>query len=1163
MFYQILQYRRIVFLASCVLICSGLAMYYKIPKQEDPTIKYNMMRVIIPFPGADPGKVEKLVTQEVEKVILELDCIEKVFAVSRNGLAAFEIIFDYDQNLETAFEKLKDKIRDVRAKIPRETLAPIIFDEMVKNYSIISILKSKEHSLLELEYYFEQLKKRCLNLPGVETVEIKGGIDRAIFVSLHLDKLAKYRIPIRKITQALALRNDVKPGGTIKPGTKSFRIEAEGEFRNLKEIRNTVVDISAENQAVYIRDVADVRWGNKDTDYSILYRGEKVVALTVTMKKGYDIFRFQREYYSAQDKLQKILPKNMSIKVYLDQGRFVDAKLTLLYNNLLQGMFWVILVLFLFIGLRESIVVAISIPLTIVISFLFIRFTGFALQQMSIASLVIALGLLVDNSIVIVESIYHEIATKKHGWLESFAIGVNKIAPSIISGTLTTVAAFTPLMFMVGATGAFLRSIPTVVIITLMCSLYVALTLTPILYFWLRPKKLQSKQSGHRMWWKKYRRLIRWSLKKRYLVAFGGIAFAGTAAALGLTMKLELFPIADRPQLIVNVYLPEGSNLKKCEDVARNMSKVLTKQKFPQIVDTIYFLGNGAPKFYYNENGDMKLKNPAYMEAVINLKQDTHNITEVTHAIQKELQNNILQARTRVRQFRHGQPFQAPVSIRVSSNYPEDIEKVVIRLKKLLRKMHGTRNVMDNIGEDTYKWKLKIDPYRLNQIGITHNEISQDVFTAFHGVTATTFLSSEEKIDVVVRLREEDRQNFASISKLYFSSAATEVKIPFAQVAQIDFDLEKTQIHRYNQQLHAYVFSDTQNRLASEITAEVKNTIRTWEMPSGCEIHFAGEDEELRKSIRSILIAGVLAVFLIYVILSFEFNSLFQPLIILLIVPLAIAGAVIGLYLLGMPLGFMSLMGFVSLAGIVVNDSIVLVDTANRKMARNQVALVESYESYSAMLVDAAETRLIPIIATSITTIFSLLPLAIWGGNFWSAFAYSVIFGLATSTILTLVFAPVMFRIIEDIKMKFGVLPSFRIFVYPEKTSWKSEVNRLLSHRNHVHFLQTDSESKVDPDFVILDLEKLSTHDVLQILCKHTQLHLIAIAITSDNITREDFLHSVERSRQKPSAHLRHTIKNMHYISSNELDYLPKLVEQGADKIQSLVKTIWDLSTLR
>ncbi|WP_372367155.1 efflux RND transporter permease subunit [Candidatus Uabimicrobium sp. HlEnr_7] len=1175
LFLNILTFRKIYMLVYLSIIMLGLVSFTKMPRQEDPTLKMSLMRVVIPFPGANPKKVEKLVTKIAEEEISEISSIEEMSCSSQNDFAMIDIQLDYDTDIYAEIEKIKNKIEDARNRFPAEVGKPIIFDDMAKNYPIVVILTSDKYEPYRLKKLMENFKSRCSGLPGVANAELRGEFENVIYISLDLEKISKYQIPIRKVLASLSSHNDLGPGGSIKAANHRYLIQTQGEFQHLHEIENVVVEISPGGNPVYVKDLATLVRDNKDPEYKIRYNGKHGVGLAINIKNKYNVLKLQKSVRKAMEEFAQDLPQGISIDFCIDQAQHVGEKLDDLYFNFFSGIVYVIIVLFIFLGFRESLIVSISIPITIVVALLFLDLLGIELQQISIASFVIALGLLVDNSIVIIENIYHHLQISKQGLLETFAVAVHEVAPSITSGTLTTIAAFIPLAAMPGDTGAYIRSIPIVVVTTLLSSLFVALSFTPILYLWLCQKSGIESGNPHKKDSEflrlKYRVFIRFVLQKRYLFAFLGVLFLSFGGWQLLTMAKELFPTSDRSQFIINSYLPEGSTLKRCEQVSRKIEKKLQdKVKFPEIEKFVCFLGNGAPKFYVNEFGDKKPNNPGFIEAIVNLHKEidgkkARSVKEMIRAVQQELDAVIFEAEIRVRPFRYGKPFPAPIILRIIGDNQNVIKKTAQELKEILKNIPGTLNVRDNLGENGYKIGIFTDTYRLNKLGLTHTNISSDVRIAFSGQKATSFRAGDEEIDVVVRLSEKNRQNFENIEQLYFSSNFSKEKIPFHQIGNLQLISEQGKINRWNERWAATILSDVSGKLPDEILQQFYKKIENYPLPSNIKISLEGEVKEINKTFKSLEKAGLFAFMLIFLLLALEFNSVFQPIIILLMLPLAISGALLGLNITNNPLAFMSILGFVSLMGIVVNDAIILIDFSNAQIRQGKQNVVASWESYTTVLLDAAEQRLKPIFTTSTTTIFSLLPLAFSGSVFWESFAWTIIFGLGIATFLTLVYVPVFFRIVEDIKVYFRITPSLQINVYTKNEKLQRELYHLLSVQNQLLFPEIDDVQTLEEkraDIVIIDEGQRTASELIQLIEKTRHApHIASIIIAEQYNQPAILLEDIARENiVTTTSYTKYLTESSIYISPPELVDLPKKIKGVQEKISSVMINIWGLS---
>lgn len=1173
-FLTLLAFRKIFVLIFASILLVGVLSFIQIPRQEDPSLKVTFIRVVIPFPGADPAKIDKLVSKVVEEELLEIDSVEEVASIAKNDFALFDIQFDYNSDISESIDDVKEKINEIRPQLPVETTEPIIFDDMAKNYPIVAVITSDEYDLRDLEIFVKKFKYLCLDLPGVASAEIRGELDKAVYVSLDLDKISKFKIPLARVFNALAAQNDLGAGGTVKIRRENFLIQTQGEFKNIQQIENVVIDFSAQGNPIYVKDIAEIKYGHKDQKYKVRYNGTPGIALAINIKDRYNVLKLQESIQNSLQQFKKDLPQNIHLHLCIDQARHVRFKLYDLYKNLLMGMTCVVVILFLFLGFRESITVSLSIPFTVIVSLFFIYSFGFKLQQISIASFVIALGLLVDNSIVVIENIHHHLTISNQGILETFATAIAEVAPSITSGTLTTIAAFIPLLLLPGDTGAYVLSIPIVVITTLLCSLFTALTLTPIIYLWLCQKanveagKVKSNKSPFLS--RKYQSFIQFCLKNRYFFSFVALILVAGSMAVADKMGKELFPMSDRPQFIINAYLPEGGTLEKCESTALRIEEVLLdKQKYPEIEKFSTFLGNGAPKFYVNEVGDKQPTDTSFLEIIVTLHhtlpdKKARSTLQMIEAIKQELTDKIFEADVRVRPFRYGKPLPAPIVIRVTGDNLSVIKRVAKDVKKTLEDIPGSRSVRDDLGSTTYKIGLSTDSYRLNRIGLKHVDISTDIHTAFSGKKATSFRAGDDEIDVVIRLREEDRKNFSNIKELYFTSRLTNEKIPFDQIAKIDLKLEKSRINRWNQRWSAGILCDTQSGVLPEkIVREFEKIIADWQLPTGIKIAIEGERKEMEKLAESLNLAVIFAFLLIFIILASEFNSLFQPIIIVMILPLAIAGAVFGLAAMGFSLAFMSMLGFISLLGIVVNDAIILVDFSNARIKKDKQSLVSNWEKYTTILVEAAEQRLKPIFTTSITTICSLLPLALSGSVYWEGFAWAIIFGLALSTFLTLVYVPVFFRIIEDLKMLLGFMPSFSIHIYTKDTKLQKEIYHLLSASHNLTFPEIETDKKLDAnaDLIIIDDNDRDTFSLVRLLEKTRHAPHISSIIISD--TRNAQTLEEEMQKDDPAlatSYAKFLVQSSLYVSPQNTSSLPNMVKEVQDKIGKMMQNVWNLS---
>ncbi len=1154
----VLQYRKIVVFFFICLLVSGSFAISRMPRQEDPSFTWNAVRVMIQYPGADPSKVEKFVTKPVEKEIRKIDNVEEIISFSKNNISVLDVKFVYDSDIQKGIDELKEKVYSL--ELPKACSFPEVYDDLTETYQVIAGITGDNYSLQQLEIAAEQVKESCQEVSGVAKVELRGEPEEVIFVSLNLQTLSKYPVPIDRIFEALSARNDFMPAGNINLQGKDFILQTKGEFKKVEDLATMIVDISGTSgHPIFLNDIASIELKNKTPEYKVRMDGKPAVAIVISMRKNYNIVRLGEEIKELIQEQQKIIPPGMEISVHHDQPLIVEETIDAFLSNLYLGIILVIIVVFLFMGLREALIVSFTIPISIICSFSILGMLGIHLHQVSISGFIAVLGLLVDNPIVIIENIRERHTKAKESLLKNISEAVKEIAPSITSGTLTTIAACLPLAFMSGATGEFIYSLPIVVITTLICSLAVSLGLTPIFYFWSakRIPFLQEQKKPPLLLL--YQKGVLFALRKRYFLALLAFLLILVASWQALIMGRQLFPSANRAQFFIGVTLLEGTTIHECEQTAISIEKLLLDQKqFPEIDRVACFLGNGVPKFYYNEFGDKGINNPAYMEVLVNLKKQSilgsfRSREQVMDSISEALYQKIPREQVEIRQLQQGPPVRYPISVKLSGPNLDILHELTEELKESIKGIKSTKNVNDNLGEPVTQIHILTEPYRLNRLGLTHIVVANTVHIALSGKKATTFLTNDKEIDVIVRLHEQDRKTLDDLEDLYFASPYTQRKIPFASIGKLDVHLDSGVIYRHNEHWASLVYCYPNQKLADLVLSEIHKKISQKKLPRDFTVTYEGEDKELKKAFHSLFIAGGFALLLIYLILAAEFNSLLQPIIILIIIPLALAGAVIGLSILGYPLSFSAFLGAVSLTGIVVNDAIIIVDYANYR-SRKQGTLLEVWESYSDILVESSEKRLIAILATSITTVGGFLPLALFGGDFWSPLAYVMIFGMIFSTALTLIFVPVFFRILEDVKTYMGIITEAKVLIYNGDLQLEQQISYLLDDKYSLHF-ETEEDKFIEtirvykPDIAIIGGEKISPQKIHNLVrrIKQSQAHTLILIISSSSQSRESFLQEMATSRAQSM------IEANVYLPREEIDDLPMMIKQSLGRIRRVM----------
>ena len=1006
------QFTVVVFL---LLLLMGLFSFISMPRTEDPPVYIPGASVIVIYPGANPNDLEQLIANPVEESINELDDIKTIETKLVDGIVNTAVEFNFETDADKKYEEVIRQINSIRDELPDD-----IYSLSVEKWSStdVSILQlafvSDSAPLFRLEEQVKGLKKELEKIKGVKTVEIHAAPEQEVRVSLDMEKMANMDISINNVARIILSNNANIPGGSIKIGAKNFNIKTSGSFNTLDDIKNTVIGFE-NGQTIYLRDIADVKIDYEDQKYFARFQGEKSVFLTVEQKANLNIFDIKEEIDKKIEGYYPELDPGTSILTVFDQTESVDERINGFLNNLVQGIILVGIVIFLALGFRASILVIIAIPLSILMGLGFVDLSGFGLQQVSIAALVIALGLLVDNSIVIVENIERFI--RKGSSREEAAIGASaELGWPILSATVTTMLAFIPIIMMPDKAGAFVESLPVTVIFTLASSLLLALTFTPYLAsIFLKKKKSTSPDSkGIKKLMQgfidgPYQRSLQWALKKHTwgVVLISLLLFAG-ASGLFFQIGVSFFPKAEKPQFMIRVNAPESTNIDNVNKIAEYVESVL--DTIPLVEKYASNVGHGNPRIYYNIFPRFFTKN--YAEIFVELKKyDVEEFDALVANLRHFFGNNPA-ARIEIKEFEQGVPIEAPLTIKITGENVKILEKLADDVETIVRNTDGVLNIDNQLkrrGTDIY---FNINREKAGMLGVPISEIDKTIRTAIAGSAIAKFRDNEgEEYDIVLRLPIEDRVKLEDFDKIHVPSLSG-MQIPLNMLAHMEFREAPGIISHYNLSRAATITGDIQKGyFLDDIIDGIEEELVRYTWPRGYDYQFTGELESRQESFGGMLNASLIALIAIFAVLVLQFRSFSQPLIIYSAIPLAVIGSTLALFITGYSFSFTAFIGLISLIGIVVNNSIILVDYTNQ-------LLKEGYSQNDALNI-AGKTRFTPIVLTTLTTIGGLLPLTLQGGTLWAPMGWTIIGGLLVSTLLTLIVVPVLYKILTpDKKLK-------------------------------------------------------------------------------------------------------------------------------------------------
>jgi multidrug efflux pump subunit AcrB len=993
----VLRYYRISILIVVALLIAGAWSFITLPRGEDPEFDVFDCRIVTTFMGADPETVENLVTRPIEDAITELNDVKIVESTSISGLSLFKITVRDETEPADVVEQIRQKVEEVSPDLPEHADEPVVMSYNTGEIplTIVSIAGGDDYRLLHREA--TRFRSALLDVEGVSSVDIEGMPERQILVDVDNERLSQLRIPLARISETLRLENASIPGGTLDVGSVRYVLQNPNEYRNLEEIGDTVIGRFGDSLVV-LRDVATIRDSHEEPRYLVRTNREPALLLAIVKRGGTNTVAVADRVRNMVDELRRDLPPGVEARLVSDRGLSVSNLLATLGWNALGGGLIVILMVSIFLGIRQGMVVSVSIPLAVLIALTLMRLTGVDLNQVSIFGLVLAMGMLVDSGLVVVENIGRHVELGR-GLKDAVIAGVDEVKLPVLASTLTTIAAFVPMLMLRGNLGAFMTAMPLAVIYALSGSLVVAFTVIPLLCYtlWRRfpPSKESAAESSRAL--DTYTEIVKWALRNRFLILLLAVAAFGLSLMTIPVLGLQLFPKAEKPFFLVNIRLPGEANIAATSLISERVEELLAAE--PGIRDFTVNIGKGSPMIYYNVERERERTN--FAQALVNL--ESGDADDFAAELAPKLRR-IAGAAVVPKVLEQGPVGGAAIQVRITGPDLDVLSALARDVQGRVADVDGIADLRDTLGDRTPRLVLDLDRRQAALLGVDSFSLSRTVLMALNGEVATHFRGGGEEIPVVVRLDRRSVGETSSLERLYLPSNQGTV-LPLTELATVREEQGfATILHRDGRRL-VTVEADASGRLADDVLADVRTRLGDFTLPEGYSIAFGGEEEERRESFAGLWEALLLALLLIYALLAIQFNSFVQPMVILLTVPLGLTGAIVGLLITGNPFGLMAFIGIVSLTGIIINDSIVLTDFAN------YLQRVEGQRRLEALL-GAGRLRFRPVILTSITTIGGLTPLAIWGGTLWSPLACAVIFGLVGATVLILIVLPVIYSVL-------------------------------------------------------------------------------------------------------------------------------------------------------
>jgi multidrug efflux pump subunit AcrB len=996
------QFTLVAFLC---LVAMGIYAFISVPREEDPSFRISGFDIAAIMPGADPQDLERLVAKPLEDRLSELDDVRQLETVIADGVSFTIVEFEAYADADKKYDEVLREVNALRPNLPAELRQISIRKFSPGLVNIVQYaLVSAEAPYRELEDHARALKDVLKGVPGIRTSESWAYPPRELRIEVNMERLADLKLNAARVIQALDSENANIPAGIIDVGSRSFTVKSTGSYENLEQVRDTVV-ASDGGRIVRVRDIAEVRWAEGQWGHIGRYNGQRAVFVTANMKEGQNILQVRRALGDAVARYESGLPKRVKLELGFDQSRNVESRLNRLYIDFSIAIALVLITL-LPLGLHAAGIVMISIPLSLAFGIAVLHFLGYSLNQLSIAGFVVALGLLVDDSIVAVENIARHLRLG-YDRTRAAILGTRQIFLAILGCTATLIFAFLPLMALPGTAGKFIRVLPTAVVATVVGSLLIALFIIPF----LASRMLRDEDAGHSnrllqrimdAIHRYYRPALHYCLarpKATVVAAIGGSLLL--SFLLVPVLGSSLFPKADTPQFLVQVDTPTGTSLAETDRALRFVEGEL--EKLPGVQSVFTNLGRGNPQIYYNHI--QRNESAGYGEIFVTLESyNTRKTPELLDNLRTRL-DQYPGARISVKEFINGPPVSAPIAIRIVGPDLQVLDQLAREVESLIEKTPGTRDVRNPLKFPRTNIALQADTQKAALLGIPAVEIDRAARLAISGLPAGTFKDDDgEQYPIVVRTPLDRRADYEALESARAMSVTGEL-VPLDQISSVEFEPAPVLISRYLRERAVTVNAEvSRGENIAKITDDVVRQLDKLEWPRGYRYVLGGDAEAGADAFGGIGTAIIVAIFGIFAILVLEFGSFRSTLIVLTVVPLGVFGGMLMLLITNNDISFTAAIGFIALIGIEIKNSILLVDFTNQ-LREEGVPLDEAIEQ-------AGEIRFLPILLTSATAIGGLLPLAVQNIGLYSPMAWVIIGGLITSTLLARLVTPVMYKLI-------------------------------------------------------------------------------------------------------------------------------------------------------
>jgi multidrug efflux pump subunit AcrB len=1005
-----LKHRQVTFTVLLLMFSFGVYSLFTMPRREDPKITIPGGLVIAYFPGADAAQVEDQVTRKLEEYLFQYEEVhkEKTYSITSDGMVEIHIwLRDNVRKPDIFWSKLRHQLLVVKSlELPQGVRGPFVNSDFGDTESMIIGIESDEADYTLMKDYLTKLEDRLRTIPAVSKLKKIGEQKEQISINFSSEKLAQYNVNLQQVVKILQSQNAINPTGVIRSEDLSTSLYTTGYYTSIDDIRNQIVGASATGAVIRLGDIASFTREYSEPSARITINGHNSIMLAIQMHEGNNIVKAGREVQKKLNEFEGQLPGSMKLTTIVNQPEIVRDNISQFLREFFMAIIAVMLVVFLLLPFRIAAVAATAIPMTVSITLALLNAFGIELHQVSLASLISVLGIVVDDAVVIADNYVELLDRGNDRWTAAWRSATDLVIP-VLAATITIIASFLPLVILTGTIGEFIRALPITVAIALSSSFVVAMILTPLLCYLFINRGLHDKNasvekkrtSSLDLLQRTYNKSIEWCLKHSKITIAGSLStiiLAGLLFKVGI--KQKFFPEAERDQFTVELWMPSGTKLEKTEKAIQSIENAVKDDK--RIRSYATFIGRSAPRFYYNYSPVMPISN--FAQILINTQNK-----KATESLYQELSEKVNylvpEGSPYVKLMQQGQPMNAHVEVRISGDDIDRLKQIGSEVTDIFRKTSGSDKLRSDFKEDAYGIKI-LPKNEASRLGFTTTSISQLVYSGFAGYTVSTLYEGDNPIDIVLRLDEQYRRNTDDLENTYLQSPVTGASVPLRQIADLSYQWQPGRIIHRNGVRTLTIQSETKNGvLPSELLKAIRPEIEKLDLPSGYRIYYGGEYANQQETYSYLVMALIISLIIIFMVLLFQFRNLKEVGLVMLTIPLSLFGAVFGLLITGNDFGFMAFCGIISLSGIEVRNAIILIDHTNELLRKGMDIPTAARE--------AGKRRLRPIFLTAMAAAIGVLPMILSGSPLWSPLASVIAFGVVWSMIISTLTIPVLYTV--------------------------------------------------------------------------------------------------------------------------------------------------------